>query len=133
MVAVKKDDTTSTVVVQAGVAKNHQTDEGELYCRSSDKEKKEEGIKTTFQQRFEPELLKARNALEPRGGTKGYEKLVDRGARGKDRYKLLSHLSTGTVEKDTETDTAKQITWSHRKREKNRWHLLAENRPKGSQ
>jgi len=115
MVAVKKDDKTSTVLVQAGLAKNQETDEVELYCHSIDKEKKEEGIKTTFQQRFEAELLKARNALGLRGGTKRYEKVVERVGRLKERYKLVSHLYKVTVEKDTETDKAKEITWSHKK------------------
>jgi transposase len=116
MVAVKEDDKTSTVLVQAGLAKNHETDEVELYCHSSDKEKKEEGIKTTFQQRFEAELLKARNALGLRGGTKCYGKVVERIGRLKERFKLVSHLYKVTVEKDTETDKAKEITWSHKKR-----------------
>jgi len=115
MVAVKKDDKTSTVLVQAGLAKNQETDEVELYCHSIDTEKKEEGIKTTFQQRFEAELLKARNALGLRGGTKRYEKVVERVGRLKERYKLVSHLYKVTVEKDTETDKAKEITWSHKK------------------
>jgi transposase len=118
MVAVKEDERTGGVLVQAGLAKGKHTDELELYCRSSDKEKKEEGIKTTFQQRFEAELLKARTALYLRGGTKRYEKVVERVGRLKERFKLVSHLYKVTVEEDTETDNAKQITWSHKKREK---------------
>jgi len=70
MVPVKENDKTSAVLVQAGLAKNQQTDELELYCHSIGKEKKEESIKTKFQQRFEAELLKARKALELRNGTK---------------------------------------------------------------
>jgi transposase len=118
MVAVKEDERTGGVLVQAGLAKNQQTDELELYCHSSDKEKKEEGIKTKFQQRFEAELLKARNALYLRGGTKRYEKVVERVGRLKERYKLVSHLYKVTIEKDTETDKAKEITWSRKKTEK---------------
>lgn len=118
MVTVKEDDKTSTVLVQAGLSKNHETDEAELYCHSIDKEKKEESIKTTLQQRFEAELLKARTALGLRGGTKCYDKVVERVGRVKERYKLVSHLYKVTVEKDTETDKAKEITWSHKKTEK---------------
>ena len=118
MVSVKEDDKTSTVLVQAGLANNHETDEVELYCHSIDKEKKEESIKTTFQQRFVSELVKARNALYLRGGTKRYEKVLERVGRLKERYKLVSHLYTVTVDKDTETDKAKEITWSHKKEEK---------------
>jgi transposase len=104
--------------VQAGLATNQETGEGELYCHSIDKEKKEEGITTTFQQRFESELTKARNALSLRGGTKRYEKVVERVGRLKERYKLVSHLYTVTVEKDANTGMAKEITWSCKKSEK---------------
>ncbi len=42
MIAVKEDDKTNTVLVKAGLAKNQETGELELYCYSVDKEKKEE-------------------------------------------------------------------------------------------
>jgi len=115
MVAVMEDDTRNSVFVQAGLSKNHETGELELYCYSSDKEKKEEGIKTTAQQRFESELTKARNALYLRGSTKEYEKVLERVGRLKERYKAVSHLYGVTVEKDTETGKAKEITWAGKK------------------
>jgi len=118
MIAVKEDDKTNTVFVQAGLAKNQETDELELYCHSIDKEKKEESIKTKFQERFEAELLKARNALYLRNGTKRYDKVVERIGRLKERFKLVSHTYKVSVEKDTETDKAKNIIWSHKKTEK---------------
>jgi transposase len=118
MIDVKEDDKTNTVFVQAGLAKNQETGELELYCHSVDKEKKEESIKNKFQQRFEAELLKVRNALELRNGTKRYDKVVERIGRLKEKYKLVSHLYKITVEKDSETDKAKNITWSHKKTEK---------------
>jgi len=114
IVPVKEDDTRNTFV-HAGLATNQETGERELYCYSSDKEKKEEGIRTTFQQRFESELTKARHALSRRGGTKRYEKVLERIGRLKERYKLVSHLYTVTVDKDSETDRAKEITWSSKK------------------
>jgi hypothetical protein len=85
MIAVKEDDKTNTVFVQAGLAKNQETDELELYCHSIDKEKKEESIKNKFQQRFEDELLKARNALNLKNGTKRYDKVLERIGRLKER------------------------------------------------
>ena len=115
MVTVKEDDKENTVLVQAGLAKNHETDELELYCHSIDKEKKEESIKTKFQQRFEAEMLKACKALELRNGTKCYDKVVERIGRLKEKYKLVSHAYKVTVEKDSETDRAKNITWSRKK------------------
>jgi len=117
MIAVKEDDKTNTVFVQAGLAKNQETDELELYCHSIDKEKKEESIKNKFQQRFEDELHKARNALNLRNGTKRYDKVVERIGRLKERFKLVSHRYNVSIEKDTETDKAKNITWSRKKTE----------------
>ncbi len=118
MSAVKEDDKTDTVLVQAGLRKNQETDELELYCHSIDKEKKEESIKSKFQQRFEAELLKARNALHIKNGTKRYDKVIERIGRLKEKFKLVSHTYKVSVEKDTESDKAKNITWSVKKVEK---------------
>jgi transposase len=118
MTAVKEDDKTDTVLVQAGLAKSQETDELELYCHSIDKEKKEESIKSKFQQRFEAELLKARHALDIKNGTKRYDKVVERIGRLKEKFKLVSHRYKVNVEKDTESDKAKNITWSLKKVEK---------------
>jgi len=118
MIAVKKDDKAHTVLVQAGLSKNRETDELELYCHSVDKEKKEEGIKNKFQQRYEAELLKARNALDLKNGTKRHDKVIERIGRLKEKYKLVSRGYRVTVEKDSETDKAKSITWSRKKTEK---------------
>jgi transposase len=118
MIAVKKDDNTNTVFVQAGLAKSKETDELELYCHSTDKERKEESINTKFQERFEDELQKARNALHLRNGTKRYDKVVERIGRLKERFKLVSHHYNVSIEKATETDKAKNITWSHKKTKK---------------
>ena len=118
MIAVKEDDKTNIVFVKAGLVKNQETGELELYCHSIDKEKKEDSIKTKFQERFEAELLKARNALHLRNGTKRYDKVVERIGRLKEKYKLVSHTYKITVEKDTETNKAKNITWSLKKKEK---------------
>jgi len=118
MIAVKEDENTNTVLVQAGLVKNQETDELELYCHSIDKEKKEEGIKNMFQERFETELLKARNALGIKNGTKRYDKVIERIGRLKERYKRVSHRYKVTIEKDSESDKAKNITWSRKEVEK---------------
>ena len=118
MVTVKEDDKSKAVLVQAGVIENSQTGELELYCRSIDKEKKEESIKNKFQQRFESELLTARNALDLKNGTKRYEKVVERVGRLKEKYKLVSHRYQVKVEKGSKTGRAKNITWKLKKVEK---------------
>ena len=118
MITVKEDDKTNTVFVQAGLAENKESDELELYCHSIDKEKKEESIKTKFQERFEAELLNARKSLHLRNGTKRYDKVIERIGRLKEKFKLVSHTYKVIVEKDNKTDKAKNITWSHKKTEK---------------
>ena len=118
MVAVKRDEEQDITLVEAGLVDNGQTDELELYCRSIDKEKKEEGIKNRFQQRYEAELLKARNALGLKYGTKQYDKVVERIGRLKERYKLVSRGYSVKVHKDDQSDKAINITWSRKKAEK---------------
>jgi transposase len=118
MMPVKIDDKTKAVLVQAGLAPNTETDELELYCHSIDKEKKEESIKTKFQEGFEAELLKARNALHLPNGTKRYEKVIERIGRLKEKFKLVSHRYNITIEKDPESHKAKSLTWSRKKAKK---------------
>ena len=118
MVAVKQDDRDQTVLVEAGLSKNKDADELELYCHSVEKEKKEEGIKNKFQKRFEFELVKARNALDLKNGTKRYDKVLERIGRLKERYRSVARGYKIAVEKDRETDKAKDIKWSRKETEK---------------
>ena len=118
MVAVKLDDRDQTVLVEAGLSKNKDADELKLYCHSVDKEKKEEGIKNKFQERFEFELMKARNALDLKNGTKRYDKVLERIGRLKERYRSVARGYKIAVEKDRETDKAKDIKWSRKETEK---------------
>jgi transposase len=118
MIAVKRDDRDQTVLVQAGLSKKLDTDELELYCHSVGKEKKEEGIKNRFRERFESDLVKARNALDLKGGTKRYDKVLERIGRLKERYRSVARGYKIAVEKDRGTDKAKDIKWSRRQREK---------------
>jgi transposase len=115
LVTVKKDDNT---FVQAALVKNEETDEIELYCHSKGKEKKEQGIKSLFQQRFEEELIKARSALSKKNGTKRYEKVIEKIGRLKERFKRVAHCYEVVVKKDPETNKAKDINW-HLKETKN--------------
>jgi transposase len=118
MVAVKQDDRDQTVLVQAGLSTDSDSDELELYCYSVDKEKKEEGIKSKFQERFESELMKARNAIDLKNGIKRYDKVLERIGRLKERYKSVARGYKITVEKDRGSDKAKSIKWSLKETEK---------------
>jgi len=126
LVTVKKDDNTS---VQAALLKNEETDEIELYCHSKGKERKEQGIKSLFQQRFEEELIKARSALSKKNGTKRYEKVIEKIGRLKERFKRVSHRYEVTVKKDPETNKAKAINWHLKETEGNNGlYVLRTNR-----
>lgn len=118
MVPVKEDQKTGKVFVQAGFARNDEADELELYCHSVDKEKKEEGIKTKFQERLEAELRKVDKALGQKSGTKLYDKVVERVGRLKEKYKLVSHLYNMTVHKEYDSNKAKRVTWERKKDQK---------------
>jgi transposase len=118
MVAVKRDEKKGISLVEAGLVENPETDEVELYCHSIDKEKKEQGIKNRFQQRYEAELLTARNALDLKYGTKKYDKVLERIGRLKERYRLVSRGYDVKVQKDHKSDNAIAITWSRKKAEK---------------
>ena len=118
MKPVKIDEKTKDVLVQAGLALNTEINEWELYCHSVDKEQKEESIKTKFQERFEAELSKANNALHLPGGTKNYEKVIERIGRLKEKFKLISHQYNISIDKDPESDKAKSIIWSRKKSKK---------------
>jgi len=87
----------------------------DIYCHSVDKEKKEESIKSQFQERFEAELLKADKALNLKNGTKHYDKVIERIGRLKERFKRISHLYTITIHKDADSEKATKITWARKK------------------
>jgi transposase len=67
---------------------------------------------------LEAELIKARNALDLRNGTKRYDKVIERIGRLKEKYKLVSHGYQITIEKDTNSDKANNINWSLKKTKK---------------
>jgi transposase len=114
MIDVKVDKKHNSVLVKAGLAKNPAIDELELYCHSADKEKKEEGIRNKFQERFEAELLKVRDGLNLKYGTKSYDKVVEKVGRLKEKFKLVSHGYNITVKKDINTSKAISIMWSRK-------------------
>jgi len=111
MVPVKKDGKTKEVLVKAGFAHNQQIDEMELYCHSIDKAKKEESIKSKFQQRLEAELEKADKALSLKYGTKRYDKVIEKIGRLKEKFKRVSHQYAITIHKDANGKNASRITW----------------------
>lgn len=90
-----------------------------LYCHSSRKQQKEEGIKTLFEQRLIEDLNRANRSLKTKYGTKRYEKVIEKLGRLKQKYSRVSSLYEITVVPDTEKKNATEIRWK-KKEEKAR-------------
>ena len=108
MVKVREDDQR---VIKAAL---RTCDDGEIEvcCHSSAKEIKEREIKTSFERRFEDKLNIARNALYKKGGIKKYDKVLERIGRLKEKYRRVASRYEICVEKDSQSEYAKNITWS---------------------
>jgi transposase len=111
MVTVREDNQR---LIRAALMNNQDTQEIELYCHSTAKEAKEEGIKNRFEKRFEEELKKVRGALSKKRGTKRYEKVVEKIGRLKERFKRVARRYEINVDKEDNTDRAAAITWKRK-------------------
>lgn len=111
MVTVREDNQR---LIRAALMNNQDTQEIELYCHSTSKEAKEEGIKNRFEKRFEEELKKVRGALGKKRGTKRYEKVVEKIGRLKERFKRVARRYGINVEKEDNTDRVAAITWERK-------------------
>jgi uncharacterized membrane protein YccC len=58
----------------------------ELYCHSSQREKKEQGIAELFAKRFEAALATLAEGLHKKGAVKRYEKVLERLGRLREKY-----------------------------------------------
>jgi transposase len=107
MVPVREDDTR---LIRAS---SHMNEQGELevYCHSSAKQIKEEGMKTQFEKRFESALSEVQNGLSRKGGTKKYEKVLERIGRLKERHRRVARRYEIEVEKDEASGNAINLGW----------------------
>jgi transposase len=85
-----------------------------LYCHSTDKEIKEEGIKNRFERRFEEALEKVRDALSKKHGTKRYDKVLEKIGRLKERFRRVARRYEISVAKDDKKNLATAIRWERR-------------------
>jgi transposase len=102
-----KEDASSTIQVK----RLDQEGEVFLYCQSSGRAKKEEAIKALFQQRLEEGLKAIADSLTKKGGTKSYEKVMERVGRLKEKYSLISQFYTIDMQKDNKNRVT-HIRWS---------------------
>ena len=110
LVTIKKDRNNK---VEAQLIKN----DGEhiLYCKSYLKGKKEQSMKNLFQQRFEHDLEHVSAAIHKKGGTKKYDKVLQRIGRLQQKYARISQYYQ--IEVKQKNGKATSIIWKFIKKE----------------
>ena len=88
-------------------------DENILYCRSFLKGEKERQMLDKLRMRFEQELLSVRKGLEKKGGTKSYDKVLERIGRIKERNSSIARYCLINLKKEDNTDKVTDITWEY--------------------
>lgn len=100
--------------IQAQRVVNPDTDEVELYCHSSQREKKDRGIQELFAKRFEAALEKLANGLHKKGTVKRYDKVLERLGRLKQKYSRAAQYYEVTVEHDESSGKASALYWKRK-------------------
>lgn len=90
---------------------NDRTGEVELYCHSSQREKKERGIAELFARRYEEALDKLAAGLHKKGTVKSYDKVLQRLGRLKQRYSRAAQYYEVSVEHDPNSGKATALKW----------------------
>lgn len=90
---------------------NADTGEVELYCHSSEREKKDRGIAELFAKRFEAALEKLAAGLHKKGSVKRYEKVLERLGRLRQKYARAAQFYAVDVEQDPASGKATAIHW----------------------
>jgi transposase len=94
---------------------NADTGEVELYCHSSQREKKEQGIAELFAKRFEEALEKLAGGLHKKGTVKRYDKVLERLGRLQEKYSRAAKYYEITVEHDPVSGKATALHWQRHK------------------
>ena len=89
-----------------------------LQINSPSKGLKESSMKGQFRERFETELQKAKDALDKKGGTKTYDKVVARVGRAMGRYPSIAKFYDVTYTRSTKnTNQMSELSWRIRSEE----------------
>jgi len=102
------------VCIRAQRIVNPETGEVELYCHSSQRQKKEEGIHRLAGQRFEAELRKLAEGLHKKGTIKRYEKVLERIGRLRQKHARAAQYYLIDVQHDPESGLATAIAWTRK-------------------
>jgi len=101
--------------IQAQRVLNAESGEVALYCHSSQREAKEQGMAELFAKRFEDALEKLASGLQKKGTVKRYEKVLERVGRLKQRYSRAAQYYEVSVEHDEANGKACAIHWQRNK------------------
>jgi len=86
-------------------------DEIILYCKSSLKHQKEQSMQGRLRQNFEEQLTQIVKAIHKKGGTKRYDKVLERIGRLKEKYKRIARFYQIQVE--VKSGLACRIRWKY--------------------
>ncbi len=104
-----KEDGELTIRAQRCI--NADTGEVELYCHSSQREKKDQCIAELFAKRFEAALEKLAEGLHKKGTVKRYEKVLQRLGRLREKYARAAQFYEVDVAQDAASGKATAIHW----------------------
>lgn len=82
-----------------------------LQVKSKAKERKEEGMKNQFEQRFEEALQRIHKSIHTKGGIKKQDKVYERIGRAKEKYPSVQQYYIITVSAGEHTKVVTDITW----------------------
>ncbi len=98
---------------------NKETQDIELHCHSTNRQKKEEAIKTSFQKHFEEKLQKIASSKR----RKKYSKVLEMIGRLKQKYSRISPYYEINIEPDKDKKYLTKITWKFKKKKaKEKFH-----------
>jgi transposase len=97
--------------IQAQRVIDPHTGEVQLYCHSSEREKKDHGIQRLATERFETALKQLAEGLHKKGTTKRYDKVLERVGRLRQKYSRAAQYYDITVTKDEASGNASVIEW----------------------
>jgi len=104
---------TKTNKVEAKRISGSGDDEVFLYCKSHLKGEKERSMQGRFRQNFEEQLSCLSNAIHKKGGTKRYDKVLERLGRLKEKYKPIARFYQIQVEE--KDGYACRVSWNYLK------------------
>jgi transposase len=84
-----------------------------LYCQSHLKKEKEQSMQGRLRQNFEAQLVCFSQAIHKKGGTKRYDKVLERLGRLKEKYKPIARFYQ--IEVEVNNGLASDIKWNYLK------------------